>query len=90
MRPFFLSRQDLNDTWITAGKPAAEVPSELTVVLLPKVVNMMLTAHGGIDWRTCMFIGSHKALAKAQEVQEAEAAAAAKQDDPEAEPPPLQ
>ena len=52
---------------------------------------MMLVGHGGIDWRTAMFIASSKATAKAQEIQEAEAAAAkaAVEDDPEAEPPPL-
>ena len=89
VRPFFLSRQDLNETWIAAGRPAADLPTELTVVLLTKVVQMMLTAHGGIDWRTCMFIGSAKALAKAQEIQEGEAKAKVAEVDPEAEPPPL-
>ena len=92
VRPFFLSRQDLAETWSAAGRSADALPTELTVVLLQRLVNMMLTAHGGIDWRTAMFIASRKATAKAQEIQEAEAKqqAAEKEDDPEAEPPPLQ
>ena len=90
VRPFFLSRQDLSDTWVSAGRPADALPSQLTVVLLRKLVQMMLTGHGGIDWRTAMFIASHRSTAKAQEIQEREAAARIVDDDPEAEPPPLE
>lgn len=100
VRPFFLSKQDLAETWVAAGRSADSVPTELTVVLLSKLVQMMLTGHGGIDWRTAMFIASGTATAKAHELTErAEAAAkAAKaqaaavkaaEEDPEAEPPAL-
>ena len=87
--PNFLLLRAEGVSAIAAGRPAADLPTELTVVLLTKVVQMMLTAHGGIDWRTCMFIGSAKALAKAQEIQEGEAKAKVAEVDPEAEPPPL-
>lgn len=90
VKPFFLSRQDLSDTWVSAGRSADALPKDLTVVLLTKLVNMMLTAHGGIDWRTAMFIASHRSTDKAQEIQEREAAARIVEDDPEAEPPPLE
>ena len=85
-----MSRQDLSDTWVSAGRSADALPKDLTVVLLTKLVNMMLTAHGGIDWRTAMFIASHRSTDKAQEIQEREAAARIVEDDPEAEPPPLE
>jgi hypothetical protein len=89
VRPFFFSRQDLADTWVSAGRPAETAPTQLTVVDLRGIVQKML-AGAGIDWRTAMFIGSAKATAKAQEIQEAEARAKAAAADPEAEPPPLE
>lgn len=92
VRPFFLSREDLAATWVSAGRSADALPSELTCVALPQLAKMMLAAHGGIEWRTAMFIGSQKALEKAQAIGEAEAQAAtakAAASDPDAEPPPL-
>lgn len=40
--PFFLSRQDLADTWVAAGRPAASIPQELTVTLLRTLTKLML------------------------------------------------
>ena len=40
--PFFLSREDLLDTWVAAGRPAASVPTELTVTLLRTLTKLML------------------------------------------------
>ena len=86
--PFFLSRQDLAETWQAAGRPAAALPAELTVVSLRSLVAKMRAGHGGVDWKTAMFIGGAKAFQMAQKIQSQEEANPALLD-PEAEPPPL-
>lgn len=99
--PFFLSRQDLADTWVAAGRPADKIPQELTVTLLRTLTKLMLerplerqdgaegAAAAPVNWRTSMFIASSKATRKAQQLQEAEAAAKSRREDAEVEPPPL-
>lgn len=100
--PFFLSRQDLLDTWVAAGRPAEAVPKELTVTLLRTLAKLMLErplesagssttgAGTAMNWRTSMFIASSKATKKAHELQEADNAIRQKKEEKDAEPPPLE
>ena len=85
--PLFLTKQDLKDTWIASGRPAESLPTDITVTSLRKIVSLML-ADASMNWRGAMLVANMKAVEKAQQVQEAEAAA--KEADPLEEPPPLQ
>ena len=97
VRPFFLSRQDLADTWVAAGRPATALPTELTVTSLPALVKLMLSGSSAsagegetVNWRTAMFIASNKASTRAQAIEEADAEARRKREEKESDPPPLQ
>jgi hypothetical protein len=88
--PFFLTREDLKDTWVGAGRPVERLPSDLTVTLLHQVVQLMRT-DTSTNWRAAMFVASPAAIEKAQEIQEAtQEAAKIAAADPLDEPPPLE
>lgn len=87
--PMFLSRQDLRDTWIAAGRPESALPSELTVTQLSNLAAKM-TSDGSTNWKTVMIIASAKATTKAQELDAELEKRKAREADPEADPPPLQ
>ena len=60
--PFFISPRDFVTAWTAVGLPADKVPTELTIVPLTKLVELMLEGSPGSDWTAALFVPGEQTM----------------------------